>query len=104
MSQLVVYFQDLSTSTDKVYNSYEWCASLGQIDVKTIKGGIRVEYAIGREQAKMLVPGAVKKETFEEKILAPLAEAVGEGTYKYNKIRNWYRSMILRQWIFPLTY
>ena len=93
MSQLVVYFQDLSTSTDVVYNSYEWCSSLGQIDVKNIKNGVRVEYAIGREEARMLVPGAVKKETFEAKILTPLAENVGgaDGTYKYDKVRQWYR-------------
>ncbi len=91
MSQLVVYYQDLSNGSNEEYYSYEWCASLGQVDVKNIKNGIRVEYAIGREEARMLVPGAIKKETFETKILTPLAANVGEGTYKYRKINDWYR-------------
>ncbi len=95
MSQLVVYYQDLSTGSNDTYYSYEWCASLGQVDVKNIKNGIRVEYAIGREEARMLVPGAVKKETFEAKILNPLAELFadegGVDAYKYKKIREWYR-------------
>ena len=95
LSQLVVYYQDLSTGSNETYYSYEWCASLGQVDVKNIKNGIRVEYAIGREEARMLVPGAIKKETFEAKILTPLAEVLadegGVDAYKYKKIREWYR-------------
>ena len=95
LSQLVVYYQDLSTGSNETYYSYEWCASLGQVDVKNIKNGIRVEYAIGREEARMLVPGAIRKETFEAKILTPLAEALadegGADAYKYHKIRDWYR-------------
>ena len=91
MSQLVVSYQDLSTGTPYEFYSFEECADRGQIDVKNIKNGIRVEYTIGREEARMLVPGQIKKETFERKILAPLAVAVGEGTYKYRKIADWYR-------------
>ena len=95
LSQLVVYYQDLSTGSNETYYSYEWCASLGQVDVKNIKNGIRVEYAIGREEARMLVPGAIKKETFEAKILTPLELALaddgGKDAYKYHKIRDWYR-------------
>ena len=65
MSQLIVSFKDITSDKIIDYNSYEWCASRGQTVVKTIKNGVRVEYSIGREEAKMLVPQLIKKESFE---------------------------------------
>lgn len=90
LSQLVVHYTDITTATSATFYSFEESAERGQVDVKNIKNGMRVEYAIGREQARMLVPCLIKKETFEQKILAPLAEAVGEGTYEYDKVYKFY--------------
>ena len=50
----------------------------GQIAVKTIKNGLRVEYTIGREDTKYLVPRLIEKERFIKNIHAPLIIAMCE--------------------------
>ena len=65
MSQLIVTFTDVTSGQETTYDSYTWCASRGQNVVKPIKNGIRVEYSIGREEAKMLVPQLIKKESLD---------------------------------------
>jgi len=67
LSQILINFNNGSQSTD--YNSYEWAAKLRQIKVEPIRGGIRVNYTMGREQARILVPERIEKQRFEEKIL-----------------------------------
>lgn len=47
-----------------------------QILVKNIKNGLRVEYSIGREQSKMLVPRVIEKTSFETKLLNPIKAAL----------------------------
>ena len=53
-------------------------AARGQISVEHIKNGIRVEYSIGREQTRMLVPKMISKTRFETKILKPMRELFNE--------------------------
>ncbi len=80
LSQIVVKFTDITNNNDeKIFYSYTEAAKRGQIDVRNIKNGLRVEYSIGREQARMLVPMVIEKKAFEEKILAPLAAALDNG-------------------------
>ena len=97
MSQLIVSFKDVTSDKTIEYNSYKWCASRGQIVVKTIKNGIRVEYSIGREEAKMLVPQLIKKESFDA-IISTIEQAYLEAgreddwAFDYIKIfEGWYR-------------
>lgn len=85
MSQLVVTYDD--NGIEKVFNSFDQAAYRDQIKVKNIKNGIRVEYTLGRENVRMLVPRLIFKERFEEKILAPIAEAIGKEAHPYKKIK-----------------
>ena len=97
MSQLVVTFTEITTETQFVYDSYTWCAARGQMEVKPIKSGIRVEYSIGREEAKMLVPQLIKKESLEA-IIATVeqgyiaADKADDWGFDYQKIfEAWYK-------------
>ncbi len=69
LSQLVVNYTDIASDVDGTYYSYSWAATRSQIIVKNIKGGIRVEYSIGREESRSLVPRQIAVTSFEEKIL-----------------------------------
>ncbi len=80
LSQIIVTFSD-SNGQQSVFTSYEEAAERGQIIVENIKGGIRVEYTIGREQSKILVPRLISMERFEEMILQPLLDVFGEELY-----------------------
>ena len=75
LSQIIVKFTE--NGREKEYTSYEYAALKDQIKVKNIKNGIRVEYAIGREDAKRLVPRSIEKTRFETLIRAPLEDYYG---------------------------
>ncbi len=75
LSQVIVKFTENGRARE--YTSYEYAATKDQIKIKNIKSGIRVEYTIGREEARRLVPRMITKERFEEYILAPIAEGFG---------------------------
>ena len=75
MSQIVVKFDE--NGREREYTSFEYAAMRDQIKIKNIKNGIRVEYTIGREEARRLVPRMIKKERFEELIQAPMEEYYG---------------------------
>ena len=90
LSQLVVKYTTVSTGSSDTFYSYSEVIQgertagtqderypASQIKVKNIKNGIRVEYSIGKEEARLLVPRQIKKETFIEKILTPMATALG---------------------------
>ncbi len=81
LSQIVVNFTD-NQGQEKTFTSFEEAATRGQIVVENIKNGIRVEYTIGREQSKTLVPRLISKERFDEFILAPLLETFGDALYE----------------------
>ncbi|MBR3965028.1 MAG: hypothetical protein IKJ80_06435 [Clostridia bacterium] len=74
MSQIIVTYMD--NDAKKEMNSFVDAAQRGQITVKHIKNGVRVEYSIGREDARMLVPRLIEKERFETKILDPFAAEI----------------------------
>ena len=80
LSQIIVTFTD-NKGQERVFNSFEEAAERGQITVENIKNGIRVEYAIGREQSKILVPRLISMERFQEMIIAPLYEIFGDELY-----------------------
>ena len=92
MSQLIVHYKEISSDQSKTLYSGEWTVGKAydknanplkdedvqpsQIRVKNIKNGLRVEYTIGREQSKMLVPRVIEQSAFETKVLNPIKEAL----------------------------
>ncbi len=74
LSQLVVNYVDNNNA--KTMYSCTDAASRGQINVEYIKNGIRVEYSIGRQETRMLVPMQISAERFETKILKVMRETV----------------------------
>ncbi|MBO7375680.1 MAG: hypothetical protein J6V01_01150, partial [Clostridia bacterium] len=76
MSQIMIRYTD--NDTDKDMYSFEEAAMRGQIKVKNIKSGIRIEYSIGREETRMLVPRVITQERFESQILDVYAAEVNE--------------------------
>ncbi|MBE6712091.1 MAG: hypothetical protein E7580_01080 [Ruminococcaceae bacterium] len=58
-------------------NSYAAAAKSEQIQIKKIRGGVRVEYTIGEALKKRLVPYQIESSNFEENILKPLYESTG---------------------------
>ncbi len=68
LSQLRISY--LENDVEKTMDSYTEAALRGQIVMKNIKGGIRVEYTLGEEQTTRLVPRMIKKERYEEMILS----------------------------------
>ena len=80
LSQIIVTFTD-NTGIERVFTSYDEAVERGQIVVEAIKNGVRVEYTIGRESSKVLVPRLISYERFESMILAPLYETFGDELY-----------------------
>lgn len=74
LSQVVIKYTD--NDTEKLMYSFTEAAQRGQIKFKNIKNGIRVEYTIGREENRMLVPKQILKERFEENILDVFAAEI----------------------------
>ncbi len=63
LSQLLISYVD--NGQTKTMNSYTDAAMRGQIQMKNIKNGIRVEYTIGEEQTIRLVPRMIERSRFE---------------------------------------
>ena len=66
LSQILISYVD--NGQTKYMNSYNDAALRGQIQMKNIKNGIRVEYTIGEEQTIRLVPRMIERSRFEELI------------------------------------
>ena len=90
MSQITLSYVD-SQNDDKDLNSYEDAALKGQITVKQIKNGLRVEYVIGERSARTLLPQMIERSAFEEKILTPILE--GASSRDYSKFKSYYNDM-----------
>ena len=75
-SQIIIKYTD--NDTDKTMNSFKEAAARGQVNFEYIKNGIRVEYSIGREESRMLVPRVIEKTRFEENILQPFADEINK--------------------------
>lgn len=72
LSQIRIKYTD--NDSELYLNSFTEACQRGQITVKKIKNGVRVEYTMGREETRKLVPKQIKKERFEELILANIPE------------------------------
>jgi len=78
LSQIVIQYKDSSGSIVE-FCSYKDAAlngkvvrnqNIGQIQIKNTRTGIRVEYTLGKEQAKYVVPKQIEKSSFEENLIA----------------------------------
>lgn len=92
LSQIIIQYTDNNTSP--IFVSYEMAALKDQIIVKRIKNGIRVQYTLGREQARKLVPGMISVERFEEVICAKALEN-GISEFDYSKLTAYYLKLSL---------
>ncbi len=80
LSQIIVQFTDTQGQL-KTFTSYQEAAIREQINVEPIKNGLRIEYTIGREQSKTLVPRLITYERFMKMIYEPALEAFGDELY-----------------------
>ena len=94
LSQVAITYMDTSNNNkvSTLYSSYD-SAALGQLSVSRIKSGVRVEYTIGEQITRRLVPRLITAERFEEYILGPITEAynkneeaIENGELDYNDI------------------
>ncbi len=86
LSQIVISFKDLANSgTSRTMYSFTESAQRGQIDVKNIKNGIRLEYTLGKEASKKLMPLWVEASRFETMILANISDET-----TYNRFMTYY--------------
>lgn len=69
LSQIILTYSD-NTGTLVDFNSYTDAASNGQIKMKVTRSGLRVDYTLGKEQSKYLVPREIERSSFEENILS----------------------------------
>ncbi len=90
MSQIIVSFARIGSDQNEEYTSFLEAAVKDQIKIRNIKGGIRVEYTIGRENARYLAPRWISAERFEEYILAPMEEKFGVTLEEAQIIRDQY--------------
>jgi hypothetical protein len=94
MSQIIIQYKDKSIGTLQTFYSFEEASLRGQLKVKNIKNGLRVEYTIGREEAKMLVPRMIEVNRFETRILAVMEEQLkdegGRDCLKFQKVEKFY--------------
>ena len=77
LSQLVVDFTNIATGDKDTYYSYTWASLRNQIEVSNIKGGIRVEYTIGRQETRSLLPRIIEASAMEE-IIATIEANVND--------------------------
>lgn len=70
-SQIIVNYNSVDgTISQKDLTSFGEAAMLGQITVKNIKNGIRVEYVIGKQETRYIFPDQIEKNRFKDAILA----------------------------------
>ncbi len=77
MSQIILRYAEIGTGTEHDFTSFTEAAVEDQIKIRNIKNGIRVEYTLGRQEARRLVPRSIEVGRFEELIQTPLEEGIG---------------------------
>ncbi|MBR2926358.1 MAG: hypothetical protein IKC31_02130 [Clostridia bacterium] len=77
LSQIVVQYTD--NGVMNTLYSFEEAAMRKQIKVMNIKNGVRVEYVIGREETRKLLPQRISAVSFDKYILGPMEEAIDKG-------------------------
>lgn len=76
LSQIIIGYTGNEITGTNIFTSYTDAALNNQIKVKSIKNGMRVEYTIGREETKYLVPRLITEERFMTQIYEPLKAGI----------------------------
>ena len=88
LSQVVVSFRDITNNNQsRTMYSYSESAQRGQITVRNIMNGIRVEYVLGKQSAKKLMPYWMEATRFEQLIINKIA---AEGEEAENDLRRFF--------------
>ncbi len=77
LSQILINYTD-ETGAAQSMNSFNEAAGYGQINIRDIKNGLRVEYIIGRLDTTYLLPGYIMADRFESEILDPVRQVMFE--------------------------
>lgn len=100
MSQVIVQYKETKDNASKSLYSFQDSAMLNQIKVTQIKNGVRVEYSIGQEAFRKLVPRQLSEENYQNLIHKPLLDAVergelgetkDDGLFYVNKVDTYYQ-------------
>ncbi len=83
LSQISVEFSEIAMGTKYDYNSTDWAALYTQISTEYINGGIRVKYTLGDTTARFLLPGRINADKFEEMVLIPMINDLGQRMEEY---------------------
>lgn len=67
LSQFV--FDYVRGQNANTYTTFENAAKNYQVSISRIRGGVRVEYTVGRQEARILLPMMIERERFETEIL-----------------------------------
>ena len=94
LSQIIVKYSDNTTGNTTDLNSYYDAALNKQINVKSIKGGVRVEYVVGNESTRKLVPRLIEDSKYKTLLLAPLEEAIGD-QHNFDRFKSFYEEQNL---------
>ena len=94
LSQILIKYTGNMLTGEQSFNSYTDAALNKQIKVKSIKNGVRVEYTLGREETKYLVPRMITKERFETLVLNPIVEQITQKYKEQGEAENWSESRI----------
>jgi len=97
LSQIIIGYTGNNLTGTNIFTSYTDAALNNQIKVKSIKNGIRVEYTIGREETKYLVPRLITRERFETMLLAPITEQITEEIMAEGQAKGWTEAKILSE-------
>ena len=83
LSQVVVHYKQIKNNgqTGRPMNSYADSAERGQIKVRNVKNGLRVEYVLGKQSVKKLMPYWMEATRFEKLILANAYEGLTKSEY-----------------------
>ena len=73
LSQILIDYKD-NTGQLRTLSSFADAAENSQIQTMKIKNGVRIEYTIGREDTRKLVPKLILEESFNTYILNPITE------------------------------
>lgn len=76
LSQVIINYND-GTKSD-TYTSFEDCVMLQQVKVKQLKNAVRVEYTVGNQETRKLLPMMIERTRFEEEILANIPDDLRE--------------------------
>lgn len=95
LSQIIVQYTDASSTsaTAKYMYSFEEATLRDQVLVKNIKNGVRVEYVLGEESTRKLVPRMISVQHFESMIYNLVNEGLGtspQGRLDAKKFYNYY--------------